>query len=221
MNGELLYSHDPHRFRKYWVAFYLIVFFIIFGGVYAVADKIRTHNLPVGAIELKVPYTKFLVGENVPFSVTNNFNSAVYISNQCPSEPLNVYKKVGVKWQRIHDTAPIKSCPNEQRQIEIPPHTTIHSSFKPWKHLFAKPGDYRVVAYVEFYNSLPYQDFQIVAKPKINKPKPAPTQAATPTSAPQQTTTEPNEPKEHESGGEHESDDGQQDQNEPPEENDD
>jgi plastocyanin len=152
-----------------WATFYVVFTALVITGLYAAGSHIRTHTLPVGQIELSVPYSTYLVGETVTFTVKNNFNSPIYIANACPAEPLNVYRLENGRWQRTHDTALKKDCPEEDRQIKIPANGSVSSSFAPWHDLFKTPGKYRVVAYVEYYNSLPYQEFEIITAP-VSKP---------------------------------------------------
>lgn len=155
----------PFKTRIKWGLLYLAVFCIFMSGLYIAANKIKTHTLPVGQIELTVPYSQYLVGEVVSFSLKNNYNSPVYITNNCPSEPLAVYRLEEGVWKRQHETTSKNNCPNQERQVSIPANGVVHGTFEPWRNLFSKPGKYRVVAFVEFYNYLPFQDFEIITPP--------------------------------------------------------
>lgn len=168
MNGELLYTHHPGHFRIIWLLVYVIIAVALVVGLLEAASRIKTHTLPVGQVQLSVPYSTYVVGETVSFTIKNNFNSTIYIANQCPSEPLNVYRWDVGSWVRIHDQAAQSDCASEQRQVTIPPHGTQSGSFGPWHHLFNQPGKYRIVAYVDFYDALPYQDFDVIAKPQTS-----------------------------------------------------
>ncbi len=166
MKGELLYSHSKSKIRIFWTSFYVVLLLISIFGIYLVTSRIRTHTIPNGQVELTIPYSKYLVGETISFQLKNDYNSPIYLSNNCPSEPLAVYRLDNDQWIRQHDTASIEECPNQNRQISIPANGTVNSSFAPWRNLFSKPGKYRVVAFVEYYNELPYQEFEIIAKPQ-------------------------------------------------------
>lgn len=168
MKGELYYVQHPYRSRIAWIIFYAFLFIALLFGIYKLADTVRTRSLPTGDIRLKVPYSKYLVGEAVSFSITNNYNSPVYITNNCPSEPLAVYKRENNSWIRLHDTASISACADEQRQVEVPAKGVVNGSFAPWKHLFNTPGKYMIVAYVEYYNALPYQEFEVINPPSTS-----------------------------------------------------
>lgn len=165
MNREIKYAQNPNRTRLAWAIVYGLLAVVVLIGIFKLASHIRTHTLPVGQIELSVPYSKYLVGEAVTFTIKNNYNSPVYISNQCPSEPLNVYRQESGKWVRIHDLASSKDCSIEDRQVKIPANGSVSGNFAPWRHLFDQPGKYRIVAYVEYYNALPYQDFEVITPP--------------------------------------------------------
>ncbi|USN96065.1 MAG: hypothetical protein H6797_03230 [Candidatus Nomurabacteria bacterium] len=174
MKGELLYAYSPVRWRIMWAIVYAVLLAGALFALYQFGSQIGTHSVPVGDVRLSIPYSKFLVGETVPFTVHNGFNSTIYVTNNCPSEPLEVFKLESGTWKRIHDTVALSDCPLEGRQIAVPANGSMSGTFKEWRHLFNKPGKYRVVAYVEYYNALPYQDFEVISKPKVPRVPVAP-----------------------------------------------
>lgn len=165
MKSELLYVRNPKRVRIFWAVFYSLLAALFVLGLYMAAGRIRTHTLPTGNIQLTIPYSKYLVGETVSFSIKNNYNSPAYLVNRCPEEPLEVYRQDGGQWIRQHDKAALSDCPDEERQVSVPANGIINGSFEPWHQLFSQPGKYRIVAYVEYYNALPYQEIEIIAPP--------------------------------------------------------
>lgn len=163
----LLRAQQRHRFRVFWFVAIALLLLLVLTWLYYAAASIRTHTLPVGEIQLSVPYSKYLVDEPITFTVKNNYNSPVYFANACPQEPLSVYRLVKGVWLRIHDTASLRDCPDENRQILVPANGSVNGNFGPWHNLFNQPGRYRVVAYVEYYSALPYQEFDVIAAPPI------------------------------------------------------
>lgn len=163
--GELGNTQHPLRIRIFWACIYLLIIVGFVFGMYAAATRIRTHTLPVGQVQLTTPYSKYLAGETVSFTLKNNYNSPIYIINNCPSEPLEVYKQEGSLWVRQHDQAAISDCHIEQRQVIVPANGVVNGTFAPWHNLFSQPGKYRVVAFVEYYNALPYQELEVIAQP--------------------------------------------------------
>ena len=162
MNNELNHSKNPIKLSFFWIVVYAIIAMSILVVVSMVANQYRTHTLPTGDITLTIPYSKYAVGETINFTIKNNFNSSIYLINNCPSEPLGVYKLINGEWIRQHDQASRYDCPNEQRQVTVGPGGTVDGDFAPWTNLFSQPGKYRIVAFVEYYNSLPYQDLEVV-----------------------------------------------------------
>lgn len=169
-SGELQYARDPHRSHIKWAIFWLVVIIACCVSFYQVAAHIRTHSEPVGKMELIVPYTKYLIGEDVSFTLKNGYNGTVYVTNNCPTEPLLVYKLTDGKWVRIHDEANESECSTQDREIAVPPNGEVSGSFAKWKNLFSTVGKYRVVAFVQYYNSLPYADFEIIEKLVATQP---------------------------------------------------
>lgn len=165
--SELNNAKHPLTIRIFWAVVYLSIIAALAIGVYVAAGRIRTHTLPVGEVQLTIPYSKYLTGETVSFTLKNNYNSPIYIINNCPSEPLAVYRLESGIWIRQHDQASANDCHIEQRQVVVPANGIVNGTFAPWHNLFAQPGKYRVVAYVEYYNALPYQEFEVIARPVV------------------------------------------------------
>ncbi len=165
MNSELNYVKNKKFSRLAWLAFYTLVAIALIIVAVVISGEFKTRSIPIGDISLSVPYSKYVVGEDITFTVKNGYNSPIYVTNTCPGEPLNVYKWVDNKWSRIHDKASLKDCPDQTRNIEVAANSSVSGDFKAWPNLFNSPGKYRVVAYVEYYDALPYRDFEVIAKP--------------------------------------------------------
>jgi hypothetical protein len=165
--GELFHTLYPKRTKIDWTVFYIALIFVVFGLIYVAADHIKTHGVVTGNIVLSTPYSKYLLGENVSFSLTNKYNTAIYVTNQCPAEPVAVYYQESGKWVREHDTASIKDCPSENRQVSVPANSTVTVNLAPWHNLFTRVGHYRLVSVIDGYSTLPYIDFEIVSPPPV------------------------------------------------------
>lgn len=169
--------HAAHPYRTYvgWGLFYIVVMLAVATWFIQFANSMHTYSVPVGAVSLKVPYAKYLSGEAITFSVTNNYNTTVTIANNCPNEPLAVYRQVNKKWRRVHATAKASSCKDKARSINIAPGKTVSGSYKAWPNLFKKPGNYRIAVFVEYFGSVTYQDLTVIKKPKPATAKKTPT----------------------------------------------
>ncbi|MEI7917934.1 MAG: hypothetical protein WCH58_00970 [Candidatus Saccharibacteria bacterium] len=164
MNNELDHLKHPFKLSLFWVVVYVLIAGFIIGGANIAANQIRTHTLPTGDVTLTIPYSKYVVGESVNFTIKNNYNSSISILNNCPAEPLAVYRQASDgSWIRQHDYASYGACSTEQRQVSVAAGQSVSGNFDPWPNLFVNPGKYRVVAFVEYYNALPYQEFEVVA----------------------------------------------------------
>jgi hypothetical protein len=163
IKGELRHVLDPHRTKFQWGIVYVVLLVGCLSGLFAVASHIKTHTIATGEVQLSTNYSRYVVGEAVSFTITNNYNAPIFVTNKCPGEPLAVYRQAAGKWVRIHDAAAPKDCPSEQRQVSLPASSTVTSSLAPWHNLFAQPGKYRLVATVNGYAALPYIDFEVVA----------------------------------------------------------
>jgi hypothetical protein len=175
-----------------WVGVYLALLAGASGAGYYQAEQIKTHGIPVGQIKLIIPYSKYMVGEAVSFSIENHYNSDISITNKCPSEPLAVYYKDGNSWVRQHDSAATSDCASEQRQVTIAANGVVNGTFAPWHNLFTKPGTYRIVAPVQYYDTLPYQDIEVLAYPVLPVPPAIVVKPKVTTTAKTTTTTQSN-----------------------------
>lgn len=144
---------------------YLCIALVLGGLLVWFGNQIHTRRLPSGSVKLSLPYNRYLVGEPVAFTIENAYNAAISVANNCPNEPLAVYRFENNQWVRIHDTADMAGCTAQMRQVKIPPHSSLTASFGPWKQLFAKPGRYRIVASIDYYHDYPYQDLEIAERP--------------------------------------------------------
>jgi hypothetical protein len=165
---ELAYHLNPRRNTIAWVVFYLIIAALVLVGFFLFSNRLRTYSIPTGTVSLSIPYKTYLVGEPITFTVNNGYNTTIYIKNDCPDEPLNVYRYQSEKWVRIHDKTSEKSCTSKDRQVAVPAFASQSGNYKNWPNLFKKAGKYRVVAYIKYFNVIAYQDFEVIDKPKIS-----------------------------------------------------
>ncbi len=162
-------SVSSRKFQKgLLIAVVTALLLILFWAFDLLGSRIHTRSIPSGSISVSTNYSKYLVGEPVTFTITNNFNSTIYVNNNCPDEPLEIYKfQTDGTWIQVHDDTVTSECKDSDRKIVVAPNDSATGSYERWPNLFKEPGRYRIVAYVEFYNELPYQDFDIVAKPEV------------------------------------------------------
>lgn len=165
MSKELDYTLHPKTTYLKWGVIYVLIFSVLAGIFMLIVGRIHTYSIPVGSFQLTVPYAKYQVGDTVTFTLKNNFNSTVYVTDDCPSEPLAVYRFDNSTWVRVHDDVSLINCETKDRQIAIAAGGERTGSFADWKNLFTTPGKYRVVAYVDYFDAMPYQDFEVVAAP--------------------------------------------------------
>lgn len=157
------------RFHLLWVILYLL----LIGGATAFGAHLYEKNdqdvLPTGSIELLVSKTKYQLGEMVEFTVVNHFPTTIYVTNQCPGEPLNVYRWQDMKWTQIHDTSTDENgeCSSQERDVGIMPEDSRGYDFKDWPNLFKDPGVYRIAMLVQHSNDVFFQDFTVLEPAEV------------------------------------------------------
>lgn len=182
------------RTRRHWVVFYIALAILALIVLALWAQSLQSYRNPTGSMSLHVPYSTYLVGEPITFTLKNEYDTTIYIPNHCPSEPLAVYKLSGDDWERIHATTSEDNCPSADRTIAIEPGEQQSGSYAKWASLFKKPGTYRIPAVVDYFGVVSYQDFKVITPPKIvAKTEQTPTTTTQPaqTTAPVETTTTP------------------------------
>ncbi|TAN57151.1 hypothetical protein EPN15_05080 [Patescibacteria group bacterium] len=132
---------------------------IVFAGIIiaaiavVAAVKLSIHTdlpvLPRDAIEIVLSKSQYAVGEEIYFGILNNTDRILQIENECPREPLEIYKLSGSYWQHIRGEAEVKCS---QKHIALDPGELKGASFLPWqKILFNSVGTYKIVVEVEGY----------------------------------------------------------------------
>ncbi len=170
MNNPLKFiKHITAKYHLIWV----LTYFVLIGGSASAGvslyHKYDQNQLPGGSIEFNISKTKYQLKEPVEFTVINHFPTTIYVTNQCPGEPLNVYRWQNNEWIQIHDNAKAESasCSVQNRDVGILPEQTRTYNFNDWPNLFAMPGTYRVALSVNYSSELLFQDFNILEPAKI------------------------------------------------------
>ena len=101
------------------------------------------------------------VGQIVTVTLANTSTVNEFIVNNCPHEPLAVYKFVGTHPARITATTALATCAGEPRAYELPAGSTITTDYRHWIQLFSQPGYYQIVFTPEFYTKGASTQFQV------------------------------------------------------------
>lgn len=132
-----------------------IVFAMIIAAALAVVFAVKLVipkgrlELPRDAVEIVLSKEQYKVGEEIYFGILNNSDRVLEIENECPGEPLEIYKLINGAWQHIKGEAEVKCS---QKHIAVEPGELKGSSFLPWQNiLFNSPGTYKIVVEVEGY----------------------------------------------------------------------
>lgn len=165
--GELYHVIHPHRSKINWIIFYLVILACFFASFYLVASHIRTRGIVTGKIEINTPFSKYLIGEDISFTIKNGYNTTIFVTNKCPEEPVAIYFREDNTWKRIHGTATKSDCSFQERQVQVPANSFVTVSLSPWHNLFTQVGQYRLVSVVNGFDELPFVDFEIISPPPV------------------------------------------------------
>lgn len=121
-----------------------VIFLAIFLTVNAVFGYFQ-GNEPVLDSNVTITTTKneYPVRKTVTLEVYNGTSQAITLANNCPTQPLRVYKKENNKWIEVSHTADISCQENKEITIESGKDFTI--PYNSWHYsLFGELGRYRI-----------------------------------------------------------------------------
>jgi len=155
----------PYSLRRtvLWICFYSLMALSVWGIVnFARQDLSDSSGSIEGQVVLSTDQQRYEVGDEVVFTINNDSASKIFITNDCPQEPLIVYRWNNDMWQRIHEKAPLGSCADQARQVAIDSYDSLSGSYKNWQKLFEEPGIYRIAVVVNGYDGLAFRDIEIL-----------------------------------------------------------
>lgn len=150
--------------RKVKLISYLVPIAIIIPSAYIgyrATHYIFAANPPASGIELGVNQPSYSVGQDVIVTISNATKNNVYIVNNCPSEPLSVYRLENNNWVALNVATSTAKCVGEPVDYEIPAEHSIKTDYRYWPTLFNQPGEYRIVANIEFFSRGPSVEFNV------------------------------------------------------------
>ena len=153
-----------------WIVLYSCITIIFIFFIVNRVSQINTKIIPGGQINLTLPKAQYAVGEDIQLTLTNNLSNTIYFNDQCPQEPLNIYRWENNIWTRVHVTIDSTQCQGSSSSVAIAPGQTYSVDFSKWLSVFNTPGIYRIAALANNYNGLAYVDFNINTPQSASKP---------------------------------------------------
>lgn len=121
-------------------------------------------RLPDNALEIIFSKPQYILNEEIFFGVLNKTNQTLRVENECPGEPLEVYRLENNVWMHLKNQAKIM-C-KSTKDIVIQPYELKGSSYLPWQGvIFSVPGKYKIELRVEGYGNKFEKEFEIAARP--------------------------------------------------------
>ncbi len=145
---------------KYVLPLIVIVPFAIMG--YKATHQSHAQNLISGSIAITTDKKLYHIGQDVTVTLSNATNVNLYVSNNCPREPLAVEVLNNGQWQQIHETTSISKCSGEPRVYMVPSNTSIKTDYLYWPELFSHPGKYRIIFIDKDFHASTYAEFSVV-----------------------------------------------------------
>jgi cyclophilin family peptidyl-prolyl cis-trans isomerase len=131
----------------------------------------RFRSLPADAAEIVLSKESYEVGEEIIFGVQNRTDKVIMVDNECPYEPLEIYRWNDSRWEHIKAQAKVE-CRTGDQEIVIEPHSLVGSTFLPWsKIIFNETGKYRLELKIHGFANVFYKEFEIKQKITMEQEK--------------------------------------------------
>lgn len=147
------------RIVKYVLPVIVIVPFAFAG--YNATHQTHAQSIISGKIGITTDKQTYHTGQMVNVTLSNATNVDLYVTNDCPSEPLIVDKQIDGKWTRIHDVTASTKCQGEPASYKIPSNASIKTDYRYWPGLFAQPGEYRITFKDKDFDASAYAVFTV------------------------------------------------------------
>ena len=131
------------------------------------------RDLPPDAVEIVLSKDSYEVGEEIIFGVQNKTDRSLRVENECPYEPLEIYRWNDSRWEHIKAQAKVE-CRADHEDIMIEPYSLVGSTFLPWSNIiFKEVGKYRLELKIEGFGNNFYKEFEIKPKTIMEQEKKA------------------------------------------------
>lgn len=143
---------------------YIAAFAVLAGVGYQLTTSLSAETITAGSVTVSTDKVVYRLGDTVRFTIKNDTSTPVIISNNCPSEPLEVYRQVEGQWVRLRDEVAFDSkCQGEPRQFTVRPSGgTASATYCYWDNLFDQPGRYRIIVPLLGLQDRPQTEFNVV-----------------------------------------------------------
>lgn len=122
---------------------FFIALMLIFRG--CTSNTELDANLTGSDLGIAVLNTEYKIDDLVNVKLKNNTDSEIKIENDCPREPLNVYKYFNGEWIQL-ESEPKITCATTDPFV-IPPEEELNVNYVSWNHaLFHEIGRYKIGA---------------------------------------------------------------------------
>ena len=130
-------------------------FVLTFLLVYLVMSLFFKGSTPastnVSAITITPAKTDFSQNQLVTVKIKNNTTSDATVKNDCPGEPLDVFKKNGDAWQQLSATSKEIDCSSYTPEFQLKAGEEKTLTYNLWNHaLFGDLGTYKIAAEVKY-----------------------------------------------------------------------
>lgn len=123
--------------------FWFLVFFAIFFFIQSFTGNGKPAEETPNNVYIALSKNAYKAGDFVVATIHNGRNEEVTIKNDCPDEPLDLYRREKSVWTQI--TATNENIVCEEGDITLAPGEAYAFSYAPWNYqLFQKPGEYKL-----------------------------------------------------------------------------
>ncbi len=124
--------------------------------------RVYKKTLPNESISIITSKDEYKIGEEIFFAIQNKTEKTLFIENECPWEPIEIYEYKNNKWVKLKARSSIVKCENA-KEIILKPYELSGTSFLPWSNIILNnSGTYKLEVDIEGYKNSVEKEFKIV-----------------------------------------------------------
>jgi YidC/Oxa1 family membrane protein insertase len=123
----------------------LLIFFALFLTLQGFEQEKPSDSTASGPVVLETAKKEYIVNHPIELLVTNTTSEVVAVANDCPSEPLDVFRYVDGDWEQVESSSDSVVCSDDLKPLLLVPFETLVVDYRPWVDtVFSEFGRYKI-----------------------------------------------------------------------------
>jgi len=125
-------------------------------------SRIHKRTLPDDGIAIITSKDEYKIGEEIFFGIQNKTEKTLFIENECPWEPIEIYMLENNVWRHLKAKTETIKCESGE-DIKLNPYELKGTSFLPWSDIIMnEAGLYKLEVDIDGYKNGAEKEFRII-----------------------------------------------------------